>query len=423
MGTEDVLSLGLGRHNIDLFYDLVTGLPNFPNNRAGIVYSVPSLPRPLCWTPESFDNKSESLISYFQNIVSKSLASVNDPVQGLCSLLLRMALGDSSLCSSAVLQAVLALSSLYLYGPAKAMPYKVKALSALTNSAKRSLGFKEGLQHIASGIILGLVEVGFPPLFKDYQLNIYNQINDASGWTSSWAVHICHAKKLVDVIYSNGQEYRGDSALILDWVYYHDVLSKFGISGSLGGSLEIFDAISQLCDMVLDPDDPTRHDEVFIQKLRSLELRFENIHQSVDETNGPLQFEQRKYAEQIAELYRLAGLIYLLRAGMKLPHSSMKCQTLIDKAFQILSQLDTCDRPFPLFIIACEARDDGRRSQILDLIRRSQDARFSGGLDCAQKSIEACWIQDDLHAGQVEIDCALKFTAVLSMHKFVPSLA
>ncbi|KAK2747587.1 hypothetical protein FQN55_004941 [Onygenales sp. PD_40] len=353
MGTEDVLSLGLGRHNIDLFYDLVTGLPNFPNNRAGIVYSVPSLPRPLCWTPESFDNKSESLISYFQNIVSKSLASVNDPVQGLCSLLLRMALGDSSLCSSAVLQAVLALSSLYLYGPAKAMPYKVKALSALTNSAKRSLGFKEGLQHIASGIILGLVE----------------------------------------------------------------------ISGSLGGSLEIFDAISQLCDMVLDPDDPTRHDEVFIQKLRSLELRFENIHQSVDETNGPLQFEQRKYAEQIAELYRLAGLIYLLRAGMKLPHSSMKCQTLIDKAFQILSQLDTCDRPFPLFIIACEARDDGRRSQILDLIRRSQDARFSGGLDCAQKSIEACWIQDDLHAGQVEIDCALKFTAVLSMHKFVPSLA
>jgi hypothetical protein len=128
---------------------------------------------------------------------------------------------------------------------------------------------------------------------------------------------------------------------------------------------------------------------------------------------------QREKIERLAELYRLAGLIYLLRAVMALPSSSPEVAKYVDLAFGILEGLDTCERAFPLFIIACEARCDGRRRQILDLISRTQDHRYSGSLVCARRIVEAAWAQDDLHPER-NIDCGLKFTAVISSYMSLP---
>jgi hypothetical protein len=44
-----------------------------------------------------------------------------------------------------------------------------------------------------------------------------------------WAANICFSKTSSIEIYALDQKHTGDLALVLDWVYYFDVLSKFSV--------------------------------------------------------------------------------------------------------------------------------------------------------------------------------------------------
>lgn len=79
----------------------------------------------------------------------------------LLSLLYGMSFIDNSLSTTAVQQALYALIALKMYGSAVAMEYKVNAITALKNSVQKGLGAKDGLQHIAAGLLLSLYEVRF----------------------------------------------------------------------------------------------------------------------------------------------------------------------------------------------------------------------------------------------------------------------
>lgn len=74
-------------------------------------------------------------------------------------LLLQMAFANDSLPSSAVLQAMFALSCLYLERPANAKAHKARALSALRVAMGQTFGYVEQLQHIATHMLLCLLEV------------------------------------------------------------------------------------------------------------------------------------------------------------------------------------------------------------------------------------------------------------------------
>lgn len=50
-----------------------------------------------------------------------------------------------------------------------------------------------------------------------------------TGMTAEVATRMCYSKTSAINTFELGQSYQGDLALILDWVYYYDVLSKFGI--------------------------------------------------------------------------------------------------------------------------------------------------------------------------------------------------
>lgn len=45
----------------------------------------------------------------------------------------------------------------------------------------------------------------------------------------SWAIFFCGTKKIAKTVHRHDNTYEGDPALILDWVFYHDVMYKFSI--------------------------------------------------------------------------------------------------------------------------------------------------------------------------------------------------
>jgi hypothetical protein len=82
--------------------------------------------------------------------------------QDLRTLLIRLALSNSTNSSKAVLQSLLALSSLHRSGHhQRTARLKEGALGALKTSAQCGLGDMEKIQHVATGMILSAFEVGF----------------------------------------------------------------------------------------------------------------------------------------------------------------------------------------------------------------------------------------------------------------------
>lgn len=117
--------------------------------------------------------------------------------------------------------------------------------------------------------------------------------------------------------------------------------------------------------------------------------------------------------EDIAELYRLGGIIYLHRAARRSPLWTQCLQRSTTSAFEIICRLDTCERTFPLFVIGCEARNDPQRASILRIIRNTQEQYVPSDMIRVREYLERFWAQDDLDVGQ-EIDFAAKVTAALS---------
>ena len=101
-------------------------------------------------------------------------------------------------------------------------------------------------------------------------------------------------------------------------------------------------------------------------------------------------------ATTVEELYQLATLIYLDRTSNSLLDQPLKIQQHIDKAFAVFSQLDCCERQFPLFVLGCEARTDEQRAIILDLISRTEANAASRSLSYVNLMLQAIWAQDDL---------------------------
>ena len=74
-----------------------------------------------------------------------------------------MALSDSTTPTVAVMSSLLGLASLHRFGTqSHAVRLKVSALQALGASLIRGIGAKEGLQHVAAGMLLCSYEVSQP---------------------------------------------------------------------------------------------------------------------------------------------------------------------------------------------------------------------------------------------------------------------
>lgn len=148
-------------------------------------------------------------------VASASLATFGHDSTALGNILVRIALQGETSTATAVLQALLAFSSLHRYGSqSQALELKIAALRSLGNGlAAQSLCATATMQHIAAGMLLCSFEV--------------HQSTCTSG---QWTSYLGGVKSVLNAssIKALGQLV-SDVAVLLDWVYYHDVLARFSL--------------------------------------------------------------------------------------------------------------------------------------------------------------------------------------------------
>jgi len=143
---------------------------------------------------------------------------------------MRVALSKSG-ASAAVLQSLLALSSLHRHGlQSHAARLKLSALSVLGASAKAGVDTYEVISHVATLMLLCCFEVRMQNTFRLYETNSSIQIQQGSANSSQWVCYISGVQKLLGAVGLGTVENNSDMAALLYWVSYHNILAQFSLS-------------------------------------------------------------------------------------------------------------------------------------------------------------------------------------------------
>jgi hypothetical protein len=188
------------------------------------------------------------------------------------------------------------------------------------------------------------------------------------------------------------------------------------VSHSASPTLAILELLSKFSDTI-----PTKpHDDMSVEEVHNYKsflmmldwrLRIIPVSATVIETSE---------MTMIMELYQLAALVYLNRVSEDLLDQSARTQQQIDRAFSIFSELRSCERQFPLFILGSEARTDDQRAIVLDLIARTEKGTSSRPIIQVKILIHAMWAQDDL--ADQELNYWDKLSSIISACSIMPSL-
>ncbi|KAK4177824.1 fungal-specific transcription factor domain-containing protein [Triangularia setosa] len=398
------------------------------NSSVGKAHPQPTLEPPLAWNPIVHRAEDEDLLEHFQNSASRSLAILGHDGVELGNALIRIALANTSASATAVLHCLLAFSALHRDDVhSQAFELKITALQALAAaSAITPLGTAEAIQHVAAGMILCSFEA-----------------HRSSCTSGEWTTYLENSKKVIQHFGLDKIEGNSDLAMMLDWVSYHDVLSRFSLQHWQkrtvpGTEMRRFPAepsnipfspiglvrlLSQVCDAVSARPAPpvtgkktTENIEDYKNFLQILDWRIRSLTFSTPETVASSQGEDTLLT---LELYQLALLIYLNRASNNIINQSFRTEKHVAQAFSILSKLRSCNRQFPVFILGCEARNDECRAIILDLIAQTEKGESSRSFNHVKLLLQAVWAQDDLADG--EVDYCEKVSCVISCCRIAPS--
>jgi hypothetical protein len=260
----------------------------------------------------------------------------------------------------------------------------------------------------------------------------------------------------------------GDVATLMDWVHYHAVLARFSLSHWKRPPDSKLPSAEALIAFKASPAgfQSLRKQGAGLKDIRHQELRLNPPANSVlellaqvnelermspvnscdnyrafwerldwrvravlpSEVSDHLGQSASDHDTLLAELYKIALLVYLDRVSEGIVDHPLKTQALIDRAFAILSSAEFqgyCKQQFPIFIIGCEAKTDERRSLILDIISRTERMACSRVWLHCRELTQAIWVQDDLSAGdedgQRSVDYRDKMQAVFGLCRILPS--
>ncbi|KAJ8111931.1 hypothetical protein ONZ43_g5506 [Nemania bipapillata] len=385
------------------------------------------LPRPsirtlIKWNPFQMDVADHELFEHFHRTASRSLAIFGRDTEELAYALVRLALLDDSISSRAVWLSLLAFSATHRHHVyAQSVEYKISAIEALAAVPTNEITTKEAIQHIAAGMLLCSLE-----------------IHHTSCTSGQWIHYIIGVK---DVIQANNltecADITPDLALLLEWVYYHDVLLRFTtrywplskaniisdapsfqvkLSHPTPPAITAVRLLSDLCDAVSAypiSADPAEMTSEHISFLKILDWKTRNI--SVEDiTQG-----DTDNARMNAELYKLAILVYLNRASNDALGQAAVTQRYVDQGFAQLARMESCQHQFPLFVLGLDARTDEQRVAILELISRTSQTDASRSLEQIRVLMQASWAQEDLANGNISYLTSLSY--VFGCCRNVPS--
>ncbi|KAH8705764.1 fungal-specific transcription factor domain-containing protein [Talaromyces proteolyticus] len=400
--------------------------------------SHPILPPSLPQTPWELEKSDTGLLDYFQSVAFNSLAAFGQDRQELRDILLRLALSNCSSASNAVLQATLAYSSLHRYGlKMEAAQLKLRAIQELESASQNGIDVVEGIQHMAAGMIL-----------------CYFEIEDIDATSIQWLWYVCGSKHLMEAIDAADHPRATEFSIIGDWVDYHVVVGQFSIrhwhkmslddvysqhyssalaerprvcqkkpiEGVASCSHEILRLLYELFKTTLKPSDPGYHTREYTQSLKSLGERIRGVQTNINSSRGAPQNDIEPHAT-VVELYKLASLIYLERVSSNFSGQSNMISSHAERAFQLLETIKDGQVPFPLFVLGCEAKTEGRRILILDLIEKAGKISRSRSLAGLHRMVQAAWTQDDLVEHDNDLDYVLKLDAIITSNNIIPTFA
>lgn len=234
--------------------------------------------------------------------------------------------------------------------------------------------------------------------------------------------------------------------ILLEWVYYHEVLARFGLRhwrrykghgypvqqppvcefgpitcpGVPNLVHKFLAHFARVCETVLPPSDPMSKTIEYRHRLKTLELDIENT--PVTMLAEPADPEKMTaHAIMVLELYQIGSIIYLNRASGDVFGQREKVEQLIDRGFSIFPKLEYCERTFPLLILGIEAQSDERRLAVLSLMSRSEKAPTKQNLHCLRELLQAMWVQNDLHTeGDKHIEYMERMSTVVSASEALP---
>jgi hypothetical protein len=284
-------------------------------------------------------------------------------------------------------------------------------------------------------------------------------MQQVSEKNSQWVGHVCCAQGVIRALEQQSYKSGSDASVVLGWAVYYDVLARFSlrhwrtaairhIAAELGfdpkGSKfcavqfllarssfatqlshvwihahPILGLLSEVCNTSLSSADPNYHQEEYQSSIDDLASRLERLPMSMPRPHTSLQALDDVVPIGL-ELFRLAALIYLERVSKNFSGQSRKLDHWTSQGFVILDGLDTCRWPFPLFVLACEARTDVQRMMILGLFARSLKKPHLPHLQMVKALIQTVWVQDDLEVDG-DVEYIRKLNLVLSSNNVVPS--
>ncbi|KAH7268150.1 fungal-specific transcription factor domain-containing protein [Fusarium solani] len=353
-----------------------------------------------------------------------------DPPRPLMQVILQMALADSTPSSKAVLQGILALSSLRLSGNSAAFAHKTKAISALARSLSFDKTRELTSKTVVASMLLYLYETTHPSLTGP-----------------SWAVYLCGVKKIAKSSYTEQSPSRCmDHEPFFNWLHYHEIMGHFSLvwwappdpppicfvdAAALlglprseeadilriqGGQLDAADTAQLLqtdegpiCSLaVLDIISLLFHsispdvEHVISSKKRQRLLEAENSLRKylLEYASTKSAYESCPPSNTSTLLHTIAALIFLNRAALDYSGEEAAHEVLVKRGLDVLDTLSVSFTLWPIFIIACEAHRDWARLLVLDVVARIEKHTGSRRLTLLRHLIEAAWNYHDLNLGR-----------------------
>ncbi|KAI1426169.1 fungal-specific transcription factor domain-containing protein [Xylaria sp. FL1777] len=378
--------------------------------------SGPSLETLPSWNPSQTDVDDAELLEHFYHSASQSLAVFGRDRAELGHALVRIALMNDSKSSRAVWLSLLAFSATHRHDVyVQPVQLKISALEIMATAKGNEMGTKEAIQHIAAGMLLCSLEIQSTSCTSGQWIHYLDGVKD-----------VIQAANLTEITATEP-----DLAILLEWVYYHDVLLRLTqqywplatpdirlqLSHATSPAIGVVALLSDLFDAVAPNQVPTPSAETSDEHksfLKILDWKIRNI--SIEDIVGD---DRSDDVLMNAEVYKLAMLVYIHRASSNMLGQTAVTQQYIDEAFARFAEMTACHRQFPVFILGCEARTDSQRVTVLDLIARTGQHHASRSLEQIKILIEAIWVQEDLANGEIDYKVKLKY--VFGCCRNVPS--
>ncbi|KAF5254860.1 hypothetical protein FANTH_356 [Fusarium anthophilum] len=187
--------------------------------------------------------------------------------------------------------------------------------------------------------------------------------------------------------------FSGDKSLVSAPVLTRTLLTLAQIVGSLGCSVEVLEIVDEINMMRLHSE----HDCPSTSTLQrcDLAMKLYNLRQLL----APIESSDSLRAHRIlaiAELYRLATLLYLQRVH-PIAEDDFTRPVYVQQALGVLRSLGVATSPWPVFVMACEV-DEPDRVSILHTLDRMENVRSIGNIKVLRDVIEGIWKQQDLRS-------------------------